>query len=245
MKVLLVTSEVLLVPNNYDDMICAMAACPQIKGLLILKNAKLDLLFKGMMLVVAGARKTGNTLMRNYFRSSRHRLATYRQHKKPVWFLDTINSDEAQTLIVNEKFDLVVNARTRYIYKRPVLDLPPLGCINIHHGILPEQRGLMCDLWALADRQPAGFTIHKMNPKIDDGKILEKVVVSQGEERDFMRYLVQASHIEAETLQRLLREIEAQGMPEGVANVTEGKVTMRKSPNLKDIGFLRNKGLIL
>lgn len=245
MRALLVTSEVTFVPGNYDDLVCGIAPCPQIAGLLILRNARLSLFLKGLALMAGGAPRLGKALVVNFFGSSKKRLAVYKSLQKPVWFLDTINGEEASSLIRENKFDLVVNARTRYIYKRPILELPPLGCINIHHGLLPEQRGVMCDFWSLHEKQPAGFTIHKMNQKIDDGKILKKVVVSSGEERDMMHYLQNAARIECQTLQHLLAAIEADGMPEGEPNVASGEIKMRKTPTLKEFRLIRQKGLLL
>ncbi len=245
MKTLLVTSEITFVPDNYDEMICGMADCPQIGGLLILRNGNLKLFFKGLTLILAGAPRFGKTLIRNSFSRSSKRLKTYNALNKPVWFLDTINCEQALALLRNHQFDLVVNARTRYLYKEPILKQPPLGCLNIHHGLLPEQRGLMCDLWALAENQPAGFTIHKMNQKIDDGKILERVVASKNGENDFIDYIHKASRLECETLKKLLSQIETNGMPEGTPNISTGEIKMRKTPSFKDIKSFRLKGLLL
>lgn len=185
------------------------------------------------------------TLLKNYLHGSKQHEKAYQAAGKPVWKVGTINGEEALQIIRDSKFDLVVNARTRYIYKRPILELPPLGCINIHHGLLPNQRGLMCDLWALSEGQPAGFTIHKMNQNIDDGNILEKTVVSDGSEHDFMRYVEKAAQLECETLKNLLGRIESQGMPQGEPNIATKKVDMRKTPAFKEIRMLSKKGLKL
>ena len=59
--------------------------------------------------------------------------------------------------IRGQDIDLVINLRTRCIYRSEVLDASKLGCINIHHGLLPLYRGAMCDLFALSENRPAGF----------------------------------------------------------------------------------------
>lgn len=245
MKALLVTSEITFVPDNYAAMVQGMADCPQIGGLMIIKNTSFALVYKALGLMLAGAPRFGMTLLKNYFKGSKKHDEAYRSAGKPVWKVETVNSEEALGIIRESKFDLVVNARTRYIYKRPILELPPLGCINIHHGLLPEQRGLMCDLWALSEGRPAGFTIHKMNQNIDDGNILEKAVVSDGSEHDFMRYVEKAAKVECETLKNFLERIERQGMPQGVPNLAPEKLIMRKTPAFKQIRMLTKKGLKL
>jgi methionyl-tRNA formyltransferase len=245
MKALLVTSEVTFVPNNYAGLVQRMAECPHIGGLLILKNRQCKLLAQAMGLLLGGAPRFGWTLMKNFWQGSAKHQETYQKAGKPVWYLENINTEEALQIIHQYGFDLVVNARTRYIYKRPILEMPPLGCINIHHGLLPNQRGVMCDLWALSEGQPAGFTIHKMNVHIDDGEILEKVIVSQGKVNDFMDYVLLSSQRESDTLAKLLHQIAERGIPLGQPNLPTEKIIMKKTPSLKDIKKLKSKGLKL
>lgn len=245
MKALLVTSEVTFVPQNYASLVQNMADCPHIGGLLILKNRKFKLVIQALGLLCGGAPRFGWTLLTNFCGGTAKHQEVYRKAGKPVWFLEDINSAEALQIIQRNGFDLVVNARTRYIYKQPILEMPSLGCINIHHGLLPNQRGVMCDLWALSERSPAGFTIHKMNPRIDDGEILEKVVVSEGNSMDFMQYLHLSAEKESEALTHLLKHIAERGFPPGQPNCPTETIVMKKTPNLKDIKKLKSKGLKL
>ena len=103
----------------------------------------------------------------------------------------------------------------------------------------------MCDLWALAESSPAGFTIHKMNQKIDDGRILERVVVSDGAEKNFIRYVQAASEMECKTLKKLLADIELHGLPDGEPNTLTENIVMRKTPTFRDIRSFKEKGLKL
>jgi methionyl-tRNA formyltransferase len=52
--------------------------------------------------------------------------------------------------------------------------------INIHMGIAPYYKGTSCNFWALIDKNPnlVGATIHLLNKKIDDGKILYHVITN-------------------------------------------------------------------
>lgn len=58
------------------------------------------------------------------------------------------------------------------IFRRPLLDLPLRGVINVHPGLLPEYRGVDPVLWALADGGELGATVHLMSEGIDEGPIL-------------------------------------------------------------------------
>src|SRR5690606_2647809 len=115
--------------ENYDRFICSMAKHPHIAGLLILENRSPALLFKAAFLILSmSAPRMGWTLIKNYFGNSyQRRLAAFQKNGKKVWTLPTINGPEALALIQQEKIDLVLNSRTRYIFKKDILEAPRLG----------------------------------------------------------------------------------------------------------------------
>ena len=86
------------------------------------------------------------------------------------------NHNDAETInIVRELgLDILVNAGTPRILKRPILDAPHMGVLNCHPGLLPEFRGCTCVEWALYLDEQVGNTIHWMSEGIDEGPILKK-----------------------------------------------------------------------
>jgi folate-dependent phosphoribosylglycinamide formyltransferase PurN len=60
------------------------------------------------------------------------------------------------------------------ILRKPVLDVPRLGVLNVHLGFLPEVRGMSAPEWSLLTNVPLGVTIHYMDAGIDTGPVLEK-----------------------------------------------------------------------
>lgn len=60
------------------------------------------------------------------------------------------------------------------ILRRPLLDIPRLGVLNVHLGLLPEIRGMSSPEWSLLKSVPVGVTIHYMDAGIDTGPILQK-----------------------------------------------------------------------
>ena len=246
MKALLVTSSVTFIPRNYDDLVCGVASCPEVGGLLVLDNRARALLIKGLTLAALGAPRIGLTLLRNLVgRSLSRRRAAYARHGKPVWVLQTINCPEAVALVRDHGFDLVVNARTRYIYKQAILEAPPIGCINVHHGLLPDQRGTMCDLWALHDKVPAGFSVHRMTARVDAGESLARVQISDGSDRNYPNYLARSARRECEELADLLRRISARGSIDSQPNVPGPNLVYRKNPTWREIRAMRRRGLSL
>jgi len=69
--------------------------------------------------------------------------------------------------------DLIVVAAYGQILRPMVLDLPPLGCLNIHASLLPLWRGAApVQAAILAGDRESGITIMKMDPGVDTGPIL-------------------------------------------------------------------------
>jgi len=58
------------------------------------------------------------------------------------------------------------------------LDVPHLGAINLHPGLLPRHRGPVPLAWAIRDGDPAfGVTWHRMDAQLDTGPILAQASV--------------------------------------------------------------------
>lgn len=244
LKTLVVTSKVTFAPDNYDPLIVGLAACPQVAGLLVLDNKGWSTVARSIAALAYGAYGLGMTLIKNHFRNSQERREqAYLSRKKPVWSVKRLNSPETCRIIEEYQFDLLLNARTRAFFAPQLLAKPAYGAINIHHGLLPEQRGTMCDLWALSDNAPSGFSIHKMNAEIDAGDILKVVIVSDGTDRDYIKYLIKSSQAELQTVSETLEEIEASGEIRAHANIKSGDQPNRRDPTRADIRNIKRREL--
>lgn len=78
--------------------------------------------------------------------------------------------------------DLIVVAAYGRILPASVLQLAPLGCINVHGSILPRYRGAAPIQWAVinGDKQ-AGVTIMQMDEGMDTGDILHIAAIEVDE----------------------------------------------------------------
>ncbi len=69
--------------------------------------------------------------------------------------------------------DLMVVTAYGRILTGPVLNLPPLGTINVHGSLLPKYRGAAPVQWAVLNGDPeTGITIMQMDEGMDTGDIL-------------------------------------------------------------------------
>ena len=71
--------------------------------------------------------------------------------------------------------ELIVVAAFGQILKKDVLDLPPLGCINVHASLLPRWRGAAPINAAILHGDPeTGVTIMQMDVGLDTGPMLSQ-----------------------------------------------------------------------
>ncbi len=75
--------------------------------------------------------------------------------------------------------DMICVACFSLVIPRAVLDIPRLGCLNVHPSLLPDKRGPVPLFWTFrrGDTQ-TGVTIHFMNEGIDSGDILAQEVIA-------------------------------------------------------------------
>lgn len=119
--------------------------------------------------------------------------------------------------------DLLASVACPYILKEAVLNLPLLGCINIHHAPLPRYKGMMPTFWQMYHgEKKVGVTVHYMAVKVDEGSALlqEELEIRPGESLD---QLIQRSKRHgARCMARVMRQIAA-GTQEAVdLNHSEG-----------------------
>ncbi len=91
----------------------------------------------------------------------------------PVIQPTKIKTEEFAAQLRSYNPDLIIVAAYGRILPSSILDLPPMGCINIHGSLLPRHRGAAPIQWAiLAGDKEAGVTIMQMDVGMDTGDML-------------------------------------------------------------------------
>jgi methionyl-tRNA formyltransferase len=104
------------------------------------------------------------------FRSLREVAAFY---EFPVAFCDDQNSSDSIARLKEWSPDLIIFAGGNVLRKQ-LLEVPRLGVLNVHLGLLPEVRGMSSPEWSLLNHIPIGITIHYMDAGIDTGPVLQR-----------------------------------------------------------------------
>lgn len=88
---------------------------------------------------------------------------------------ERLKNDNVIDQLSKLKPDLIVVAAFGQILPQAVLDLPPLGCINVHASLLPRYRGAAPIEWCLINgEKTTGITTMMMNAGLDTGDMLVK-----------------------------------------------------------------------
>jgi hypothetical protein len=89
----------------------------------------------------------------------------------PVARCSNQNSPDAISSLKAWSPDLIIFTGGN-ILRKPLLEVPRLGVLNVHLGLLPEIRGMSSPEWSLLTNIPVGVTVHYMDAGIDTGPIL-------------------------------------------------------------------------
>lgn len=95
----------------------------------------------------------------------------------PVFQPASLRPQENQQLVADLHADVMVVVAYGLILPKAVLDMPRLGCINVHGSLLPRWRGaapIQRALWA--GDEETGVTIMQMDVGLDTGDMLYKLV---------------------------------------------------------------------
>lgn len=148
------------------------------------------------------------------------------EHGLPVLQPHTLRTPEAVAELASFRPDVAVVAAFGQILRPNVLNLPPLGCLNVHASLLPRWRGAAPIAAALlAGDEETGATIMRMDAGLDTGPILAQAAVLIRDKDTAVtlehRLAERGADLLAETLPRWARgEIQALPQPEPAAGVT-------------------------
>ncbi len=95
------------------------------------------------------------------------------EHGITVFQPERIKRPEAVEELKKQNADLFVVAAFGQILSQEILDMPSLGCLNVHASLLPKYRGASPIQHVILDgEEKTGITIMQMNAGLDTGDIL-------------------------------------------------------------------------
>ena len=133
--------------------------------------------------------------------------------------------------------DLIVVVAYGGLLTKPILDIPRLGCVNLHSSLLPKYRGATPVQWAvIRGEQETGWTTFYLNEKMDAGQIIFQKKIQIDPEEDagtlFERMIPEGVTLLYETLEKVIEG----SAPSVAQNDTQVSLApkMKKSDGLID-----------
>jgi len=105
------------------------------------------------------------------------------------------NSEETATIVKKASLDLGIILGARILKPVAFRDFS-IGVMNMHPGILPQNRGLDNLKWAIIDKKPQGVTTHLINDKIDRGQQILQEKIKIYEDDTLLDIHLRLQHLE-------------------------------------------------
>jgi methionyl-tRNA formyltransferase len=137
----------------------------------------------------------------------------------PVLQPERARNEDFITQLKELRPDLIAVTAYGQILPKAILELPRLGCLNVHTSLLPKYRGAAPIQWAILNDEPeTGVTIMKMDAGLDTGDILTQASTPIRAEDS------------AQTLHDRLGQMGADLLVSTVQDYVAGKITPRPQP---------------
>jgi methionyl-tRNA formyltransferase len=124
----------------------------------------------------------------------------------PVLQPEKIKTEEFRNGLLSYQPDLIVVAAYGRILPPSLLELAPMGCINVHGSLLPKYRGAAPIQWAIIKGETeVGVTIIQMDQGMDTGNILLKAKITADPEETAGSLTVKLATLGGHTLLQAIK----------------------------------------
>jgi len=153
----------------------------------------------------------------------------------PVYQPSELKSKESYEMLAAIDFNVMIVAAYGLIIPQAILDLPSLGCFNIHASLLPRWRGAAPIHRAiLMGDEKTGVTIMRVVQKLDAGDMIKKTEIQISEKNTTEQLTKALAELGALLMIEVMDELSAKGelqsTPQDEASVTYAeKVTKEES----------------
>jgi folate-dependent phosphoribosylglycinamide formyltransferase PurN len=116
------------------------------------------------------------------------------------------NSKKCLRYIKKKNFDLGIILGARILDKE-IIDCFKVGILNLHPGLLPENRGLDTHQWSILNMFPQGATAHLIDNRMDCGKIIIKKKIKIYKQDTMKDFYLRIQSLELDLMIRSLEVI--------------------------------------
>ncbi len=158
------------------------------------------------------------------------------EQKIPYVIVKDLNDTKAQTRLAKNIPDIIAFTGGGLI-RKDLLQLPKLGILNCHSGILPYYRGMDVVEWPILEQRfdRIGLTLHYMEPGVDTGPILLQKRVTQQKGESIAQLRLRMEPLMVQLMLEGLRQLRDGKMKTVTQDPQNGKQYFVMHPRLKTI----------
>lgn len=136
------------------------------------------------------------------------------EHGIPVLQPQTLRTEEAYLSLKVYRPDIIIVVAYGKLLPKNILDLPPLGCVNVHGSLLPRYRGAAPIQWAVLNGDDVtGVTTMYMAEGLDTGDMILQKETPIGPDETAGQLFDRLSLMGAQLLKETLEQIENHTAP--------------------------------
>jgi methionyl-tRNA formyltransferase len=126
----------------------------------------------------------------------------------PAWEVQRMSGQETIDVLRGYQPDFICVACFSLYIPRKVLDIPRLGCLNVHPSLLPANRGPDPLFWTFHEgSRQAGVTIHLMDEGLDTGPIVAQEAIDVPDGIRYAELEVQCAELGGKLLVRAVHDL--------------------------------------
>ncbi|MGI6029427.1 MAG: methionyl-tRNA formyltransferase [Candidatus Heteroscillospira sp.] len=160
------------------------------------------------------------------------------EHGIPVYQPASLRDGEAEALLRSIAPDLIAVVAYGRIIPTEIIEIPPLGCINIHASLLPKYRGSAPVQWSVLNGDKyAGLTSMHIAPALDSGDMIYTAKTEIGEFETSGELFDRLCPMGGELLVKTIRALEDGTAPREPQNEAEATLAPMLSRDMSPIDW--------
>ena len=137
--------------------------------------------------------------------------------------------------------DLVVVAAYGRILPKDLLDVPPLGCVNVHGSLLPKYRGAAPIQWSVINGDAVtGVTTMYMAEGMDTGDMILKLETEIGENETAGELFERLAVLGADSIEKTLALFDEGSVPRTPQNDAEATMAPMLKKEMGELDFTKS-----
>ena len=204
---------------------------------------------KDMRIVFMGTPDFAAAILERLISTGRNVVGVFSQPDKPVGRKQIIEATPTKKLAQEHGIpalemmkslspDLVVVAAYGRILPKDLLDVPPLGCVNVHGSLLPKYRGAAPIQWSVINGDAVtGVTTMYMAEGMDTGDMILKLETEIGENETAGELFERLAVLGADSIEKTLALFDEGSVPRTPQNDAEATMAPMLKKEMGELDF--------